>query len=438
MPRRSSSHSPDWGEFGRRPAFILAAVVFIDAVERGILPGVLSDAQDDLGFNDFQAGLLGSAVIAASAVIVIPAGRMADRFNRPRMIAAVLASWGLVAACTAGVRSFGQFLAARAALGIADTIDNPASASLVADYYPATVRGRAFGILRIAPLIGTAVGTGVGGLVASTLGWRWAFLIVGVPGSLFALVVLSLPNPTRGRQEGVVEEIRDPSVSTLAQLRLLWRIPSLRGLAIGLGAIGMVLGIAFWSPSFFERHYDMSTSAAAGSSSLAILVGGLVGTWLGARRTDHRRAADPASAARDAGLAFAAATAAFMVGFGVVLPAGPAIVLLTIGVAAMASTLPGLFATIAEIVPVSDRGMAFSLAAFVSTAISAISAPLIGVIADQFEFTSTAGAADAAVEGDLRLALLIVMPSIAVGGLLVRSASRHILADRRQAGTAGE
>jgi len=53
----------DWGRYGRRPLNILFLIALVDAVDRGILPGVLTTVQDDLGFSDTQAGYLGSIFI---------------------------------------------------------------------------------------------------------------------------------------------------------------------------------------------------------------------------------------------------------------------------------------------------------------------------------------------------------------------------------------
>ncbi len=421
-----------WGTFGRRPALVLAGVAFVDAVERGILPGVLSDAQAELGFSDFEAGLLGSALIIAGVLIVLPAGRLADRTNRPRLIAAVLLSWGVVAALTATVRNYGQFLAARATLGFAEAIDNPASSSLIADYYPATARGRAYGAVRVAPLLGTAVGTGLGGLVASTLGWRWAFVLIGVPGSLLALAVLRLPNPQRGLQEGTNPIRAASNRSMREQVRSLWSTPSLRRIALGLGSVGVVIGIGFWSPSFFERHYAMSTSAAAGATSFYILGGGIIGTWLGARRADRVRQRDPARSPIDSQWAFLAAAGLWILAFSAVLPAGAAILLAAIGVGAAAFTVPGLFATLAEVVEPTDRGMAFSIAGFTNASVSALAPPVIGFLADRFADTTPADGSDV-VSGNLSAAMLTVFPLVAVAGLLVGSAAKHVLVDRDKA-----
>ena len=67
------------------------------------------------------------------------------------------------------MRTFWQFLLVRAALGVGETVDNPASQSLIADYYPPDVRGRAFALQRATPFFGQAIGLGVAGGVAALL-----------------------------------------------------------------------------------------------------------------------------------------------------------------------------------------------------------------------------------------------------------------------------
>ena len=96
----------DWGRYGRRPLTVLALVALIDAIDRGILPGVLDEVQDALHFSDFEAGFLGTAFVITGFLVVIPAGYIADRYRRTRIIAIVLASWGAISALNAGVTSY--------------------------------------------------------------------------------------------------------------------------------------------------------------------------------------------------------------------------------------------------------------------------------------------------------------------------------------------
>ena len=196
---------------------MLSLVALIDAIDRGILPGVLSDVQDDLHFSDFQAGVLGTAYVLAGFLVVMPSGYLADRGKRTHIIALVLLSWGLISALNSVVQNLTQFIAIRAALGIGETVDNPASQSLLADYYPTERRGRAYAAQRAAPLVGTAIGTGIGGVVGATLGWRWAFLLVGAPGSVLAFLCWRLPEPPDGAARSASAAAGVPPVKTPAR-----------------------------------------------------------------------------------------------------------------------------------------------------------------------------------------------------------------------------
>ena len=196
----------DWGKYGRGPVLLLAGVGLVDAIDKGILPGVLTLVQEDLGFSDFQLGMLEFAFVIATFLVIVPAGYLADRGNRTRIIASVLASWAVISAITATVRNFVQFFAVRAALGVGETIDDPASQSLISDYYPARIRGRAYSYLRVTPTVGRALGTIFGGIVGAIFGWRAAFLLVGIPGSILAFFVWRMKEPKRG--EADLRELR--------------------------------------------------------------------------------------------------------------------------------------------------------------------------------------------------------------------------------------
>jgi hypothetical protein len=136
VPRECKNAPVKWGEYGRRPLVVLSLVALIDAVDRGILPGVLDNVQDDFGFNDSRAGLIGTAYVLAGFLVVMPAGYLADRGKRTHIIALVLLSWGFISALNALAQNLVQFIAIRSALGIGETIDNPASQS----YWPTTTR----------------------------------------------------------------------------------------------------------------------------------------------------------------------------------------------------------------------------------------------------------------------------------------------------------
>jgi MFS family permease len=388
---------------------------------------VISLVKKDLHFSDTSIGFLGSVFILMSFVATIPAGYMADRLKRTRVIAVVLASWGAISALNAAVRNFGQFVAVRAALGIGETVDNPGSASLLADYYPATLRGRAYAYQRAAPALGTAIGIALGGAVGSALGWRAAFLIVGVPGSLLALWMWRSPEPARGESDDVADgELLD--VVSRRGLRPFWnemkaamRVPSLRALMIGTAiSAGATNGFAFWAAPFYERHTGLEVGGSGGVVGAIILVGVVVGTIVGGRSADRARGHDVGAPMRLAGVSQSISSAVFAVTF---LPV-PLFVRLPgqiIAVAFLVAAFPALTAMTSEVVPSSIRGIAFSVTGFLSALISAVSPLLVGAIADRFPIHVKGEEV-----GNLAIAFLIVTPLIFVGALVVLNGRRHV------------
>jgi MFS family permease len=396
-------------------------VALIDAVDRGILPGVLSDVQDDLHFSDFQAGVLGTAYVLAGFLVVMPAGYLADRGRRTHIIAIVLLSWGLVSALNSLVQNLAQFIVIRAALGIGETIDNPASQSLIADYYPTERRGRAYAAQRAAPLVGTAIGTGIGGVVSATLGWRWAFLVVGVPGSMLAFLCWRLPDPPRkGHQTPSARGWQAARADTLALLRVRTLRALMVGTAVGTGAL---TGIGFWAPTFYERHTSLTSGQASGVVGGLILLGALLGTLFGGWARD-RIAARMAGASMVLGATTQTIGAVALMIVFLDVPLAVRLIFSVIGVAFIVAGFPALSATTAEVVPARVRGLAFSITGFFAALTSSLSPLVIGFIANRFDYH-----VDGEVKGNLANAFLIVTPLVFVGAAVLWNGRRHVATD---------
>jgi MFS family permease len=444
LPVPGEASAPtEWGAYGRRPARLLAAVAFIDAVDRGILPGVLTQVQDDLGFSDTRAGLLGTAFVLTGFLVVLPAGYMADRHLRTKIIAVVLASWGLISGLNALVRSFWQFLAVRATLGIGETIDNPASQSLIADYYPTEVRGRVFALQRATPFFGQALGLALAGGVASVLSWRWAFLLVGVPGSLLAIAVWRLPEPRRGESDDVAAAQPEPQLpvsapvpperdagpaALLRDVRGAMRVRTLRSLMVGSAiAAGALSGLGFWAAAFYERHTSLGTGGSAGLAGLLILVGAISGTFIAGRAVDRVRDRYEGAPMLLAGTCQAIGAALLMPTF-LDVPLALRIPVQGVAVAFIVGGLVAIPVMITEVVPPAVRGISFSVTGFLSAMAGAASPLLIGGIADRFEFM-----VDGEIKGNLANAFLIITPLVFVGALVLLQGRRHVSADIERA-----
>lgn len=430
----------EWGRYGRRPARLLAGVGFIDAVDRGILPGVLTKVQDDLGFSDTQAGLLGTAFVLTGFLVVLPAGYLADRYTRTKIIAVVLASWGVISGLNALVRTFWQFLLVRATLGIGETVDNPASQSLLADYYRTDVRGRAFALQRATPFFGQALGVGLAGGIAALIGWRWAFLLVGVPGSLLALAVWRLPEPIRGESDDqlgapeaepilpvvapVPPERGTGPRALLHDVGIAMRVRTLRSLMVGSAiAAGALSGLGFWAAAFYERHTSLGSGGGAGLAGALILVGAISGTFVAGRQVDRLRDRYEGAPMLLAGASQAVGAALLMTTF-LEVPLWFRIPVQGVAVAFIVGGLVAIPVMITEVVSPAVRGIAFSVTSFLSAIAGAISPLAIGFIADRFDYVT-----DGEVKGNLANAFLIITPLVFVGALFLLRGRRHVTAD---------
>jgi MFS family permease len=426
-----------WGRYGGRPLVTLCLVGLVDAVDRGVLPGVLPALQRDLHISDAQAGLLQTALILAAVLLAVPGGFLSDRRDRRVLVAAVLGLWAVATALAAAAQSFWQLFALRSALGAGDAVNDPAVQSLVADYYPAEVRGRAYAFQRVVPTVGTGLGLGLGAALGAAFGWRVAVLAVAVPGITVALLVRRLPAPRRGGGDDVTEldpdavHQPDEAVPTWPALQRLVRVRSLRAMLLATAVInGILTALGYWGVSYHVRASGMSEGKAGAVAGGLILLGAVAGGILGGQVTDryrHRFSGWPLLlSAIVTGSGTLLLLASFVDGIPVYSVRLP---LQTLGVALVVSSLPPLTVTTAEVVPAALRGAAFGLLKLCANGLGAIATYLIGELADTHRFALPSGE----VVGDLGYAFRLTAPLVLVGSALLLLGRRHLDEDVRVA-----
>jgi MFS family permease len=195
---------------------VLFLVYLVNFVDRQILSILANDIKADLGLTDAELGFLyGTAFAIFYALFGIPLGRLADGWNRTRLLAAGLALWSLMTMLSGFARNGAALAAARVGVGIGEATANPCAYSLIADWFPQRLRATALAIYSSGLFVGSGLSLLIGGLVVQgwnaawpdggplgLVGWQAAFVAVGAPGLLLALWVLSLREPVRGAIEG--------------------------------------------------------------------------------------------------------------------------------------------------------------------------------------------------------------------------------------------
>src|SRR5690606_26630508 len=111
-------------------------------------------------------------------------------------------AWSLMTVASGFARSFLQLALARVGVGLGEAACTPPAHSLLADYFPAEKRATALAIYSMGLPFGAMFGFLAGGWIAHFFDWRTAFLVVGAPGLLLALLVrFTIREPERGRQD---------------------------------------------------------------------------------------------------------------------------------------------------------------------------------------------------------------------------------------------
>ncbi len=278
--------------------YVLAVLTFVSILsiaDRLILSILLGDIKAEFALSDTQLGLLsGLAFTAFYVTFGMPIARFADRSNRKNIIAVAVAAWSLMTALCGAAVGFWSLFLARMGVGIGEAGGTGSGSSIVADYFHRHELSWAMGILTLGSTLGTAVGLMVGGFFADLLGWRMAFLALGVPGILLGLVVFfTIKEPERGRlyAEQAGPDLKLPLVATLRDLsrnKVYVRTTLAYGLQIVIG-----YGFASWLALIMARKFEISTGDIGFYLGLAFILGGIPGPLLGGYLADRLAKRNP-------------------------------------------------------------------------------------------------------------------------------------------------
>jgi len=248
------------------------AVAFVD---RQILAILQESIKRDLGLSDSQLGLLtGFSFAMFYAVLGVPLGRLADRWNRRNLISISMIVWSAMTALSGYAQNFTLLLVARMGVGIGEAGVSPSSCSIISNSYAPQHRAAALTFYTTGAQMGMLVGFLLGGWLSATVGWRMAFVVVGSPGIAVALLIrLFLKEPVRV----IVERRPTPfwegyrALASSRTLRLL--VP-----AVVLSTL-VAYATMSWAAPFLMRVHKATSMEAGFWLALGVGAGGIFGSF---------------------------------------------------------------------------------------------------------------------------------------------------------------
>ena len=405
---------------------IMMLVYTISIADRYVLSTLLGPISKELNLTDTGAASLGIPLALFYVTMGIPLSWLCDRTNRRTLLAASVAVWSLMTTLTGYTRGYFDLLLARIGVGVGEAGGTPACNSIIADYFPADRRSMAMTVFALGAPIGAWLGSDIAGYVSTLHGWRAAFLVLGIPGIILALIIMvTIKEPARGRLDAVTE---DKTPTVMETLRFIWSQKAAVHAMTGSGLSAFWgWGLMWFTPLFLQRTYGMDEGAAGGLLGQIYLVGGIGASLITAYAVAKPRYTDPRKIARLLAVVTAIATIPSFLAYWTH-DLGFAKLMWWLFIPAIYFYIGPAFALCQNLAPPKMRAMAVAIALLIANVLNLIVAPwIVGSLSNYFDSTG-GGNADS-----LRLAQLILAPSGLWAAWHYWRAEKYIVEDQKRA-----
>lgn len=367
--------------------FMLLLIMITNYLDRLIMTIIQEPIKLEMGLTDLQLGLLtGPAFGILYGVSAIPIARLADRYNRINILSLSLAAWSGFTMLCAATSSYIQIFISRMAVGVSEGGGAPSVYSLIGDYFAPRQRGFATAVLGMSTPIAGFIAPLVGAYVAQQYGWRWAFVALGVPGILIAIMFkLTVVDP---REAGSVEKSEatpEPVKAGKFLSDMKWLFTNKAFISIFIASMmagAVMISTLLFTGSFLLRKFNMTLQEAGLVLSVGLGVGGLCGALLGGWASDRFSGANGRSYMFVPAVGAAGAGSLYFVAYSVPTWEMAAVFVIAATVFQTMKNGPN-FAAIQTLVPANMRATASAVLLLgISMIGSSIGPPMVGVISD--------------------------------------------------------
>lgn len=421
---------------------IFTLINFLNFADRYVPSAVKTLIQDDLHLTDTETSLPTTGMVIVYMFFSVFFGWIHDKeiFDRRLMLALAIALWSAATALAGLSKSLASLVALRSLIGIGEAAYGTIVPAMLSDYYPSKDRNVMYGIFYLAIPLGGALGFGIGAIIGGLYGWRVAFYVVGIPGILVAISVLTVNDPARGINDNLAnvqvkktnsdqedqldneplsiesakksesdatylnptdQSQRHMNSSWKEGLRLAyketWEIctnPHYFCCVMGLSASNFALGgLADWYPTFLLRYAPGATIENSGLIvGAATIIGGIGGNILGAKVSAYYAAKKYKSAYFLVTSAFTIPAAVlFLVAINYTQNFGFMVFVLFLAEICVWTQLAPLSAVSINVIPPHLRARSMGILIFAQHVIGdIISPPIIGTLSDKTHSLQTA------------------------------------------------
>lgn len=366
------------------------ALLLSDYMSRQVLSAVFPMLKSEWALSDSQLASLTSVVALMVGLLTFPLSLLADRWGRVKSIVLMAVVWSIATLCCAIASNYEQMLAARFFVGVGEAAYGSVGIAVVLSVFSSRLHSSLSGAFMAGGSFGSVIGVSLGGVIAVNVGWRWSFTAMAVLGliliALFRAVVTESrlaryavhDDPVAASDEvaGSAPVIRVP-VSTLFTNPAVWCAYLAGGFQMFTAAV-----LLSWTPSFFNRYYDMPLDKAAGAAALFVLLVGS-GMVVCGIITDRVSRTDPARKWMTAVVYCAISLVALGIGFRLGTGA-PQLILLGIGAFFSAGCSGPTAAMVAGLTHESVRASALGTLTIANNILGLALGPfVIGILADR-------------------------------------------------------
>jgi predicted MFS family arabinose efflux permease len=396
---------------------LLFLLYMFDYIDRLVVTSMFTYIEKDWGITHTQSGMLVSAVYWSIVLLTFPVSILVDRWSRRKTIGVMAVMWSVATALCALTGNFTQLLLTRILIGVGEAGYAPGGTAIISGLYPQDRRARMIGLWNASIPLGTAMGIALGGVIASTLGWKHAFGLVAIPGLVIAILFFFIKDYKTIDLSHTDDHRAKKKMSTSDILGEFIHKPSLILTYFGIAAVIFVTtAMITWLARYFQETQLLDTKTAGMRASI-VMVLAIVGAPLGGYLSDRWR-----KYSIRARLLFPTITttiSAILLFFSLYMLSGKAqfICLLCFGILVLAF-LSAAVAVTQDVVHAGLRAVSYAIAVVIQNLLGASTAPIIiGALYDKY---------------DIKTAMSILPALLIVGAVLFLIASFYYERDLKK------